>query len=90
MMKDYIKKRFFTKHTDFTQTISGEILIEKKSNELYVANFKKTSGFNGKTSTVDAYLMFSNKTGTWKISVESDKLTDANLLKEAKKERLPK
>ncbi len=79
------KKRFFAKHADFTQTISGEILIEKKSNELYVANFKKTSGFNGKTSTVDAYLTFSNKTGNWKISVEGDKLTDANLLKEAKK-----
>lgn len=82
------KTRFFTKHADFTQTISGEIRIEKKANDLYVANFKKTSGFNGKTSTVDAYLTFSNKTGNWKISVEGDKLTDANLLKEAKKENL--
>ena len=75
------KAAFFQKHTDFNQSINGKIEVTKITANQYKASFPKQSSFDGKTTEVKGYLIFSKKNASWKISVENDKTTYKNLTK---------
>jgi hypothetical protein len=72
---------FFKKHPDFFQQIHGEISVEKMNDSLYKCSFIKRVNYNQKTNDYPAYLIFSKRMGAWKLSTESDLVTDANLAK---------
>ena len=76
------KKDFFKKHPDFKQSILGEITITKVTDKQYKASFTKRSVFNGKTLDVQGYLLFDKVSNMWKITNESDQLSDKNISKE--------
>lgn len=73
------KQLFSKKHPDFQQKLLGEIMITKKSDNEYLVSFSKQSTFNRKTSNVNGYLVFMNFKDQWKITNESDNLTDENI-----------
>ena len=75
------KKDFFKKYSDFNQSITGEITITKVTDQQYKVRFPKRCTFNGKTSDVQGYLLFDKISDTWKITNESDDLTDKNIAK---------
>jgi len=73
------KKSFLKKHPDFNQSITGDITITKVTEQQYTVRFPKHSIFNGKTSDVQGYLLFDKLSDAWKITNESDDLTDKNI-----------
>ena len=75
------KEDFFKNYSDFNQSITGEITITKVTDQQYKVRFPKRSTFNGKTSDVNGYLLFDKVSDTWKITNESDDLTDKNITK---------
>jgi hypothetical protein len=75
------KEDFFKKHTDFNQSITGDITVTKVTNNQYKVSFPKRSSFSGKTSDVQGYLLFDKVDGNWKITNESDDITDKNVSK---------
>lgn len=79
------KQSFFGSYPDFSQSITGDILIGKISESQYKATFPKHSTYGGKTGTVQAYLIFENSEGGWKINNESDDITDKNISERQKK-----
>ena len=79
------KLAFFKKKTDFTQEITEEILVENLSPEEVKCSFNKKVTVDGKTTEYPSYLRFHKVGDKWKISVESDLVTDENLAKRAKK-----
>ena len=81
------KEDFFKKYSDFNQSITGEITITKVTDQQYKVRFPKRSTFNGKTSDVNGYLLFDKVSDTWKITNESDDLTDKNITKVDTKEK---
>jgi len=81
------KEDFFKKYSDFNQSITGEITITKVTDQQYRASFPKRSTYNGKTSDVNGYLLFDKVSDTWKITNESDDLTDKNITKVGTKEK---
>jgi len=78
------KEAFFKKHSDFNQSITGEITITKITDSQFKSVFPKRSSFSGKTSDVQGYLLFDKVDGNWKITNESDELTDKNVTKPTK------
>jgi len=81
------KADFFKKHSDFNQSITGDITVTKVTDQQYKVRFPKRSTFNGKTSDVKGYLLFDKVSDTWKITNESDDLTDKNITKVDTKEK---
>ena len=81
------QKDFFKKHSDFKQSITGDITVTKVTSQQYKVSFPKRSTFNGKTSYVQGYLLFEKVSDTWKITNESDDLTDKNIAKVNTKEK---
>jgi len=81
------KEDFFKKYSDFNQSITGEITITKVTDQQYKVRFPKRSTYNGKTSDVNGYLLFDKVSDTWKITNESDDLTDKNITKVGTKEK---
>jgi ketosteroid isomerase-like protein len=73
------KEDFFKKHTDFNQSITGDIAVTKVTDNQYKVSFPKRSSFGGKTSDVQGYLLFDKVDGNWKITNESDDITDKNV-----------
>lgn len=73
------KENFFKKYPDFNQSINGEIIISKVSENQYKATFQKHVSYNSKTIDVQAYLYFNNINDNWVITNESDNLTDKNI-----------
>ena len=78
------KKEFFKLHPDFTQNINGEMTIRFVAEQQYKVSFLKHSAFNGKSIDVQGYLIFKMVSGNWKISIESDDVTDKNRNKSPK------
>lgn len=79
------KKDFLKKYSDFNQSITGEIKINKYDDLHYRAQFTKRTNFNSKSSDVQAYLDFVKVNDIWMIINESDYLTDENLSNIVKK-----
>lgn len=79
------KVSLLKKHPDFTQTI-GKIDLEKINNTTYKANFTKTVKVIGNTHEYPSYLVIVKTKSGWKITEESDLITDENIAKM----RLPK
>ncbi len=75
------KKDFIKKYSDFNQSITGDLTVIKVTDLQYKVIFPKRSTYNGKTSDVQGYLLFDKVTDTWKITNESDYLTDKNITK---------
>ena len=73
------KEGFFKKYSDFNQSITGDITVTKVTDQQYKVRFPKRSTFNGKTSDVQGYLLFDKVSDKWKITNESDDLTDKNI-----------
>ena len=76
------KEDFFTKYPDFNQSITGDIMVEKVTENQFKAVFPKRSSFNGKTNDVSGYLVFDRVDNDWKITNESDEITDKNVSKQ--------
>ncbi|MBI1926520.1 hypothetical protein HYR99_20030 [Candidatus Poribacteria bacterium] len=84
------KKDFFQKNPSFIQSIQGEIKVEKRDHSKgYTASFTKQVVINGKTQSFPSYLVIDEfereddkSKKEWKIVVESDEVTDGNLLKQ--------
>lgn len=81
------KEGLFNKYSDFNQSITGDITVIKVTNQQYKVRFTKRSIFNGKTIDVQGYLLFDKVSDTWKITNESDDLTDKNIAKVDIKEK---
>lgn len=77
------KQDFFKKYPDFNQSITSQIIISKVTDFMYKASFTKRTTYNGHTSDVNGYLIFEKMSETWKITNESDDITDKHLSKEA-------
>jgi ketosteroid isomerase-like protein len=75
------KEDFFKKHTDFNQSITGDITVTKVTDNQHKVSFPKRSSFSGKTSDVKGHLLFDKVDGNWKITNESDDVTDKNVSK---------
>jgi ketosteroid isomerase-like protein len=73
------KQKFFTKYPDFTQSITGDIRAQQIKDETYTVFFPKKSVYNGKASLVEGRMTFSKISDEWKITSESDDLTDKRL-----------
>lgn len=82
------KLAFFKKKPDFKQEATGEITIEDISDNEVKCSFNKRVTVDGKTTDYPSYLHFRKAGDNWKISVESDLVTDENLAKRAEKKNL--
>ncbi|MBO7134295.1 MAG: hypothetical protein J6W06_09090 [Bacteroidales bacterium] len=81
------KLAFFNKKPDFKQEITGEVKVENISADEVKCSFTKTVTVDGKTTDYPSYLQFRKVGDEWKISVESDLVTDENLAKRAEKKK---
>ena len=72
---------FFKQHTDFFEEIIGKIQIENIANNSVKCSFIKRVRLNQETKDYPSYLIFIKNMNEWKISIESDLLTDRNLSK---------
>lgn len=75
------KKDFFKIYPDFNQSITGDIMVVKVTDYQYKVSFPKRSSFKGNTSDVQGYLLFDKVADVWKITNESDDVTDKNISK---------
>ena len=75
------KLSLFKKYPDFYQQIFGDIQIEKLNDSTTKCTFVKRVTFNQKTIDYPSYLTFKKFKDGWKISTESDFVTDKNLSK---------
>lgn len=82
------KLAFFKKKPDFKQEATGEVAIENISVNEVKCSFNKRVSVDGKTTDYPSYLHFRKTGDDWKISVESDLITDENLAKRAEKKNL--
>ncbi len=73
------KQKFLTKYPDFTQSITGDIRAQQIKDETYTVFFPKKSIYNGKASLVEGRMTFSKISDEWKITTESDDVTDKRL-----------
>ena len=82
------KLAFFKKKPDFRQRIVGDVTIENISDFEVKCSFMKNVTIDGKNTDYPSYLHFRRMGEGWKITVESDVVTDENLAKRAKKKEL--
>jgi hypothetical protein len=73
------------KYDSFSQKIKGDISYTELSENVVRCDFIKEVETNGKYNEYESYLVFERSSSGWAISEESDKITDANLLKSNKK-----
>jgi len=69
------------KYPDFKQQIIGEILTEKLNENEVKCSFTKEVTINRKVTDYPSYLILKKFDENWKISVESDLVTDKNIEK---------
>jgi ketosteroid isomerase-like protein len=74
------KESLLNKSKDFEQTIKDLEIVEINKNE-YKCSFIKTSTINGDSFDYPSYLIFTKSKTGWKISAESDLITDENIEK---------
>lgn len=80
------KRELFRKYPEFWQEVSNmkcSILEDGRAKVAFSKEVKTTS--TGKMTTYPSYLIMSKINGNWKITVESDEVTDANLAKKRSK-----
>jgi hypothetical protein len=70
------KKRLFSKHPKFSQSIVSNIDVTKLNNGEYLCQFNKRVFLNGSTKDYPSYLHLRQVSGQWAIVLESDKVTD--------------
>jgi len=79
------KQNILTNNNTFYQQIISEIDIEKINNNEFKCSFIKRATSNGKTLDYPSYIHFKKVGNDWKISVESDLITDKNHARRAQK-----
>jgi len=78
------KKALLQKYSDFRQEINSNIDIEQTDDNECRCDFVKTVTVNNKTTNYQSYLILKKTSNEWKITAESDLLTDKNLAKKNK------
>ena len=80
----YIKdqKKFFEKNPVYGQVLKGNIKVEKISNKQVKAEFVKEVTTKKGIKDYPSYLVFEKINGEWKIILESDLVSDANIRKQ--------
>lgn len=80
----YIKdqKKFFEKNPVYGQVLKGDIKVEKISNKQVKAEFVKEVTTKKGIKDYPSYLVFEKINGEWKIILESDLVSDANIRKQ--------
>ena len=80
------KQNLFRKYPEFWQEVSNmkcSMLEDGRAKVAFSKEVKTT--LTGKATTYPSYLIMSKINGNWKITVESDEVTDANLAKRNRK-----
>ena len=82
----YIKdqKKFFEKNPVYGQVIKGDINIQQISDTQYKAEFVKEVTTKKGTKDYPSYLVFKKIGNEWKLILESDTVSDANIEKRKK------
>ena len=82
----YIKdqKKFFEKNPVYGQVIKGDIDIQQISDTQYKAEFVKEVTTKKGTKDYPSYLVFKKIGNEWKLILESDTVSDANIEKRKK------
>ena len=82
----YIKdqKKFFEKNPVYGQVIKGDINIQQISDTQYKAEFVKEVTTKKGTKDYPSYLVFKKIGDEWKLILESDTVSDANIEKRKK------
>ena len=82
----YIKdqKKFFEKNPVYGQVIKGDINIQQISDTQYKAEFVKEVTTKKGTKDYPSYLVFKKIGDKWKLILESDTVSDANIEKRKK------
>ena len=80
----YIKdqKKFFEKNPVYGQVLKGNIKVEKISNKQVKAEFVKEVTTKKGIKDYPSYLVFEKINSEWKIILESDLVSDANIRKQ--------
>lgn len=82
--KDYYikdQKKFFAKNPVYGQVIKGDIKIQQISDTQYKAEFVKEVTTKKGTKAYPSYLVFKKIGNEWKLILESDVVSDANIEK---------
>jgi ketosteroid isomerase-like protein len=79
------KLKLFKKYPDLQQQIYGDIQFEKQTDGTIKSSFIKRVQvtITQKTTDYPAYLIFKKSNNGWKITVESDLVTDKNIAKKS-------
>lgn len=81
------KQGLLLKYPDFEQYIKGEVIYENISNDEVKCSFTKCVKIESKTTDYPSYLIIKKENDKWKISTESDLITDKNIAKRKTKTR---
>lgn len=73
------QKKFFAKTPVYGQKIKGDITVIQISNKQVKAEFIKEVTTKKGTKDYSSYLIFANVNGEWKLILENDKVSDANV-----------
>jgi len=79
------QKKFFEKNPVYGQKIKGDITVTQISNKQVKAEFIKEVTTKKGTKDYPSYLIFANVNGEWKLILESDKVSDANVENQKKR-----
>jgi tetratricopeptide (TPR) repeat protein len=77
------KLKLFKKYPDLYHQIYGDIQFEKQTDGTIKSSFTKRVTVTQKTTDYPAYLIFKKSNNGWKITVESDLVTDSNIAKKS-------
>lgn len=72
------KLKYFEKHPDFRQVLTGDIKIDQMTNGLFRCSFRKKMDYLADKNTYDGYLIIEKNDSIFKIVNESDLITDEN------------
>jgi|GEM_PF-2606380 len=81
------KYAFFQRNKDFKQEVETPVVVKQIKDDLFQCNFDKKVWAKGQIQTYPAYLVFKQLEEKYLIVVESDGVTDENLLKRNKKKQ---
>lgn len=73
------QKKFFEKNPIYGQKIKGDITVTQISNKQVKAEFIKEVTTKKGTKDYPSYLIFANVNGEWKLILENDTVSDANI-----------
>lgn len=75
------KEMLLQTYSDFLQEINSSIEVKQIADNEYRCDFVKTVTVNQKTTDYPSYLVFKKAGNKWRITTESDLITDKNLAK---------